>query len=71
MELAKKIGIVLFGSFAVSVAISIIILILSYPFNLIAEAIELITGKYSLPIRIMVMVIIFPLLWRFMKVSKK
>lgn len=65
----KKIGIVAFGSFGVTVAVMIIALTLSIPLGISEQAHEVLLGDWALFIQLIITAVAFPFLWRFLRVE--
>jgi len=65
----KKIGVVAFGSFAVSVAVMIVVMTLSFPFGVTKQAQEIFFGEWSTAVMLTISLVAFPFIWRYMKVE--
>ena len=65
----NKIGVVAFGSFGVSVTISIIIITLSIPLGLADQTMGLFFGNWSFFVQLTIAALAFPVLWLFIRVS--
>lgn len=66
----KKIGVVLFGSIAVAVAVTIIGVAISFPLGVSQQAQELLFGEWAMLVRTIIAALAFPILWRYMKIEK-
>ena len=58
---------VAFGSFAIAVALIIIISGLSFPLGIEKETTDFLFGDWALLFRIVIAMMAFPILWRYMK----
>ena len=65
----KRIGVVAFGSFGITVAVMIIALTLSIPLGISEQAHEVLFGDWSLAIQLIITAVAFPFLWRHLKVG--
>jgi hypothetical protein len=66
----KKIGVVTFSSFTISVAVTIVIMTLSFTFGVTKQAQEIFFGEWSMAVTLTISGIAFPFLWRYMKVER-
>ena len=68
---AKRIAIVAFGSFAVMLAITIIVMVVFSFFGNSQQANEFIFGQYGGYVRMLMVALAYPVLWRHMNVGDK
>ena len=63
----KKIFMVLFASFAVSVASKIVLMVASMPFGKLSEMAEILFGEWLAISTLLIMLVSYPLIWKHMK----
>ena len=70
-EHLKKLYVVTAGSLGVTVAITIIVMTLSFPLGIEKQVDDILFGEWRIELRLAVSAIAFPFLWRYMKVGVK
>ncbi len=71
LTLLKRIVLVAFGSFAVMIALTILVMMAFAVIGNAQQADEFIFGEYGGYVRLLMMLLAYPILWRYMKVGRK
>jgi len=66
----KRIFIVTFASYAISLGVSIIVIVVSLPFNALQQATDIMFGSNGFLYRSLIAIVAFPFVWRYLKIKK-